>query len=61
MNQDFDPANSYRLFLNEKGKVRWEIENPDGTLTIYKHDPGASIWKRMGARMLSWLPIEKEL
>jgi putative cardiolipin synthase len=61
MNQDFDPANSYRLFLNEKGKIRWEIKNPDGTLTIYKHDPGASIWKRMGARILSWLPIEKEL
>ena len=61
MNQDFDPANSYRLFLNEKGKIRWEIKSPDGTLTIYKHDPGASIWKRMGARILSWLPIEKEL
>ncbi len=61
MNQDFDPANSYRLFLTEKGKLRWEIKNPDGSLTIYKHDPGASIWRRMGARMLSWLPIEKEL
>jgi len=61
MNQDFDPANSYRLFLTEKGKLRWEIKNPDGSFTIYKHDPGASIWRRMGARMLSWLPIEKEL
>ena len=61
MNQDFDPANSYRLFLNEKGKVRWEIINPDGSKTIYTRDPGASIWKRMGARILSWLPIEKEL
>lgn len=61
MNRDFDPTNSYRLFLNEKGKLRWEIQNPDGSTTISKHDPGASIWKRMGARMLSWLPIEKEL
>jgi putative cardiolipin synthase len=61
MNQDFDPANSYRLFLNEKGKLRWELQNPDGSISIYKHDPGASIWRRMGARMLSWLPIEKEL
>lgn len=61
MNKDFDPANSYRLFLTEKGKLRWEIKNPDGSLTIYKRDPGASIWKRMGARILSWLPIEKEL
>ena len=61
MDRDFDPANSYRLFLTEQGKLRWEIKNPDGSLTIYKRDPGASIWKRMGARFLSWLPIEKEL
>jgi len=61
MNQDFHPENSYRLFLNENGKLRWELTNPDGSMTIFKHDPGASIWKRMGARILSWLPIEKEL
>jgi putative cardiolipin synthase len=61
MNRDFDPENSYRLYLNEKGKLRWEIKNPDGSITIYTHDPGASIWKRMGARILSWMPIEKEL
>jgi putative cardiolipin synthase len=61
MERDFDPENSYHLFLNEHGKLRWELKNPDGSITIYTHDPGASIWKRMGARFLSWLPIEKEL
>ncbi len=61
MNRDFHPENSYRLFLNERGKLRWELTNPDGTVTTYKRDPGASIWKRMGARILSWLPIEQEL
>ena len=61
MNRDFDPENSYRLYLNENGKLRWELKNPDGSITVYTHDPGASIWKRMGARFLSWLPIEKEL
>ena len=61
MNRDFHPENSYRLFLNESGKLRWELTNPDGTVTTYKRDPGASIWKRMGARILSWLPIEQEL
>ena len=61
MEQDFHPENSYRLFLNEDGKLRWELQNPDGSITIYKHDPGASIWRRMGARFLPWLPIEKEL
>ena len=57
----FDPENSYRLYLNEHDKLRWEIKNPDGSLTVFKRDPGASIWKRMGARLMSWLPIEKEL
>jgi len=61
MNRNFHPENSYRLFLDENGKLRWELTNPDGSVTIFKHDPGASIWKRMGARILSWLPIEKEL
>lgn len=61
MDRDFDPENSYRLFLNENGKLRWELTNADGSITIFTHDPGASVWKRMGARFLSWLPIEKEL
>jgi putative cardiolipin synthase len=61
MERDFHPENSYRLFLNEKGKLRWELQNPDGSVTIFKHDPGASVWRRMAARFLSWLPIEKEL
>ena len=61
MEQDFAPENSYRLFLDERGKLRWEEKNPDGSVTIHTHDPGASLWKRFGARFLSWLPIEKEL
>ncbi len=60
MDQEFEPANSYRLFLNENGKLRWEVQTGDG-IEIQTHDPGASIWRRMAARMLSWLPIEKEL
>lgn len=60
MDQEFELANSYRLFLNEKGKLRWEVETPDG-IEIHTHDPGASIWRRMAARIMSWLPIEKEL
>jgi putative cardiolipin synthase len=60
MDQEFEPANSYRLFLNENGKLRWEVQT-DAGIEIYTHDPGASIWRRMAARILSWLPIEKEL
>lgn len=60
MEQEFEPANSYRLFLNENGKLRWEVQTENG-IEIQTHDPGASIWRRMAARILSWLPIEKEL
>jgi putative cardiolipin synthase len=61
MSRDFHPENSYRLFLNERGKLRWELQEADGSLTVYKHDPGAPWWRRAAARFLSWLPIEKDL
>ncbi len=60
MDQEFELVNSYRLFLNENGKLRWEVQTEDG-IEIHTHDPGASTWRRMAARMLSWLPLEKEL
>jgi len=60
MDQEFEPANSYRLFLNENGKLRWEVHTENG-IEIQTRDPGASIWRRMAARIISWLPIEKEL
>lgn len=60
MEEEFSPENSYRLSLNDKGKLRWTAEGPDGPET-WKGDPGASVWKRMTARIISWLPIENEL
>jgi putative cardiolipin synthase len=61
MEEDFHPENAYRLFLNEEGKLRWELQNPDGTVTVFSKDPGAPWWRRATARFLSWLPIEQEL
>jgi putative cardiolipin synthase len=61
MDEYFDPRNSYRLFLDDKGKLRWELQNPDGSTSTFSHDPDASIWRRMAARFLSWLPIEQDL
>ena len=61
MDEDFSPENSYRLFLDDKGKLRWKQEDPDGTVTVYTRDPGAPWWRRAVARFLSWLPIEKDL
>jgi putative cardiolipin synthase len=60
MEEEFDSAYAYRVTLNEKGKLRWTRETAAGT-EVHTHEPGASAWKRMLARFLSWLPIEKEL
>ena len=61
MEEDFRPENSYRLFLDDKGRLRWKLENPDGSVTVYTRDPGAPWWRRAVARFLSWLPIEQDL
>ena len=61
MEEDFLPTNSYRLFLNQDGKLRWEEQHADGSVTIHTKDPGAPWWRRSLARFLSWMPIEDEL
>lgn len=61
MDEYFAPENSYRLFLDEEDRLRWELRHPDGTVTVYTKDPESPWWKRATARVLSWLPIESEL
>ena len=60
MVKDFDPANSYRLSLDERGSLKWTGDGPEGDIE-WKKEPGASVWRRIGARLFSWLPIENEL
>ena len=60
METDLDPANSYRLTLDDNGKLVWTAEGPDGTLTWHK-DPGASTWQRIMLRIMGWIPMGKEL
>ena len=57
---DLDPANSYRLTLNEKGKLEWTAEGPDGP-EVWHKEPGTSAWQRFKARVMSWIPMESEL
>ncbi|NRB70932.1 MAG: phospholipase D family protein, partial [Xanthomonadales bacterium] len=57
---EFAPGSAYRLSLDERGKVLWTLDLPDGTQS-WTHDPEASIWKRFLATLIGWLPIEQEL
>ena len=60
MLKEFEPVNAYRVTLSEKGKIQWTAQDTDGQ-TVYDKEPGASLWKRMLARIISWIPIENQL
>ena len=60
MEDEFAPGSAYRLSLDERGKVLWTLDLPDGTQS-WTHDPEASVWKRFLATLIGWLPIEQEL
>lgn len=57
---DFDPTNSYRLSLDERENLLWTGETASGWVE-FKHDPRASIWKRIAAALIRIIPIEGEL
>lgn len=60
MEQDFDPKNSYRLYLDEHGIMRWECADDDG-LRVHATEPDASIWRRSLAAMIRLIPVEDDL
>jgi putative cardiolipin synthase len=60
METDFDPANSYRVTLDENRNLVWTATGPDGPVVWHK-EPGTSAWQRFKVRFMSWIPMEKEL
>ena len=60
METDLDPANSYRVTLDEKGKLVWTASGPQGPVTWPK-EPETTAWQRFKSRFLRWIPMEKEL
>jgi putative cardiolipin synthase len=60
MERDLDPANSYRVTLDEKGDLVWTAEGPDGPVTWHK-EPETTAWQRLMVRLMRWIPMEKEL
>jgi len=60
METDLDPANSYRVTLDEKGKLVWTASGPQGPVTWHK-EPETTAWQRFKSRFLRWIPMEKEL
>jgi putative cardiolipin synthase len=60
METDLDPANSYRVTVDEKGNLVWTAEN-DGEAVTWDKEPETSAWQRFKSRFLRWIPMEKEL
>jgi hypothetical protein len=56
----FDPANSYRVTLDEGRKLRWTARGAGGEVE-WRKEPGSSLWQRIQLRVMSWIPMEKEL
>ncbi len=48
---------AYEVKLAPDGSLFW-IERKQGTVIRYDTEPGTGFWRRLGVRLLSWLPIE---
>lgn len=60
INRAFDeriPMEAYEVRLNEAGRLYWVQREPDGDIH-HRREPGTSMLRRVGVRLLSWLPIE---
>jgi putative cardiolipin synthase len=51
-----DPSNSWRVELNEKGKMRWRSGD-----TTLKRQPARRVTQRIADFFYRWLPIESQL
>jgi hypothetical protein len=45
------------VVLGSDGALAWVEQGADGTRTL-TGEPGASLARRLGAKVLSWLPLE---
>ena len=60
INDAFDqqiPKEAYRVQLDERGRLYWTEQRGEEEI-LYTREPGTSLLKRMGVKVLSWLPIE---
>lgn len=53
-------TSSYEVFLNEKGQLRWRIEE-DGQEIVLDKEPQSGFWRRFSAGFMRILPIKSQL
>lgn len=60
MDEGVEPQNSYRLLLDQNGKIYWVTEE-GGKAKQYRKDPHSTFMQRLQATVIGLLPIEKQL
>ncbi|WP_455482207.1 phospholipase D family protein [Bartonella sp. B35(2025)] len=51
---------SYNLRLDDKNRIYWDFIENDRPCSI-DYEPESSVWRRVFAKIISWLPIESQL
>lgn len=51
---------SYQVSLDPTGQLIWKKQEKDG-IKIYDKEPQIKWWQRWGLKVVSWLPIEKQM
>ncbi|CAH0532609.1 Cardiolipin synthase C [Vibrio stylophorae] len=52
------PATAYQLTLNEQEQIRWQDHQNQIT---YSQEPETALWRRWGAKIYGWMPVESLL
>lgn len=60
MNEGADPDISFRVQLDQDGRLRWVAED-EGTPVRYDTDPMTSLWQRFLAGVIRLLPVASQL
>lgn len=60
MDEQFASDNAYRVYLDERGRVRWRLDCAECDQTWTK-EPESTFWKRFAAKFIGILPIGGEL
>jgi putative cardiolipin synthase len=60
MDEGVEPQNSYRLLLDQNGKIYW-VTKEGGKTKQYRNDPHSTFMQRLKASVIGLLPIEKQL
>jgi putative cardiolipin synthase len=60
MDEGVRPENSYRVLLDEDGKLIW-VTQDEGKKVIHDQDPESTAWQRFVADFIRILPVEDQL